>query len=382
MYSEYLGVMMSGRQRITILFGAGASIDLAKQIMEEYQIDGGVGTKDLTFSILNEDSIFSKKDSRVKLLVKYCFQYLKDRYNEDPTFEMIYEMILILKNTVSDMKPILCYDASDIDYDYDGVLCLQTLYHILYVIHDKLHEYRLKTNKQWVVEFINTISSEYGFKDIFNLNYDDLLDDLFKPYDDGFTVKGSIEVGNVGSYYGFDVKGSVIPDSCNLLNHLHGSIHFFNGAPSGESYDSPMFKYEIPWSDIFLQVVTNQNQTETIFSPIITGLDKMNSMVHVPYNYYHSNLLQSMRNNCRLIIIGYGFGDYYINAQILYFKRNEGNRILYISPDMKNKFIDTIAKDDNLSCSEDERFWWFKGTFKEAAQYESNTGLLSKVINS
>ncbi len=52
--------------------------------------------------------------------------------------------------------------------------------------------------------------------------------------------------------------------------------------------------------------------------PIITGLEKSNRVIaQEPFATYYEYFRRCLRNNSRLLIIGYGFADTYINQAIL-----------------------------------------------------------------
>lgn len=72
--------------------------------------------------------------------------------------------------------------------------------------------------------------------------------------------------------------------------------------------------------------------------PIITGLRKNDKIVIPPFDAYYMHLYQRLRENKNLLIIGYSFGDLYINALLNQFRSFHGDAVKvvcigYLSPD-------------------------------------------------
>ncbi len=58
--------------------------------------------------------------------------------------------------------------------------------------------------------------------------------------------------------------------------------------------------------------------------PIVTGLRKNDKIMTPPFDAYYTHLYQQLRNNKNLLIIGYGFGDLYINGLLNQFRSFHG----------------------------------------------------------
>ena len=95
---------------------------------------------------------------------------------------------------------------------------------------------------------------------------------------------------------------------------------------------------------------------ENIFrSNLITGLMKTDKLLWNPMAAYHNRLMNSLMENSRLILIGYGFGDIYINSLLEQYNAMHYN-------DKKVVMIDYVAYD--------EKKWW---EFQPGASFLSSS---------
>lgn len=149
---------------------------------------------------------------------------------------------------------------------------------------------------------------------IFTLNYDSTIEESLVSYEDGFEKHWDEEYCrfSAGKYF----KNA---DKKTTIAHLHGSILY------SEPKSFP-FEYSIRdlvknkdyasacRNRIMAQSVPRTQANEGYVQPyIISGSRKIEKMVCAPYNMYLADLTRKVLENRRLIIIGYSFGDLYLN---------------------------------------------------------------------
>ena len=71
---------------------------------------------------------------------------------------------------------------------------------------------------------------------------------------------------------------------------------------------------------------SNQSGETYKTAPIITVLRKLDKLNCIPFDFYHSNLVNCLTRNHKLIISGYSFGDSYCNQLIERMLYMHGNR--------------------------------------------------------
>lgn len=153
--------------------------------------------------------------------------------------------------------------------------------------------------------------------DVFNLNYDSVVEQSLDVYNDGFVPIGeNPEV----AHFAPDMYLNN-PQHLPTVSHLHGSIYF-------SEYHIPEFNYSHSHRDLYRclnyevaererKVVQCSPQTQAkeqyLASPIITGLHKTDKITFAPFNFYHANFANRICANNALLIVGYSFGDLYLN---------------------------------------------------------------------
>ncbi len=309
--------------------------------------------------------------------------------DNEPSFENIVDQIL----RIYDAAPCTVFGTQSTDCRSDGSfdpkLIAGALNHILCTIYEILFRLRV-VHVDWPKDFIKTISSDFDYIDIFTLNYDDLLDDIVDDPSDGFAESGQDCIcADSFRYSVFNPRQSSIPANRNLVNHLHGSIHFSTVVPKGEKNRHAIVKYGVPQDYAPFKLIETQDGRISIHSSIVSGLDKVNALIHAPYNCYHANFVHSICLNRRLLVIGYGFGDFHINALVSQFCLDNDNRILVISPSL-GKYGSSMLREDSLTSITlgnnlihylpNGTIWWFEGTFIEASR-GSNPYYLQKILS-
>lgn len=114
--------------------------------------------------------------------------------------------------------------------------------------------------------------------------------------------------------------------------HLHGCILF--GTPTRKSDElgtdiHDMYKFDTydDASDYLdTKNLSTQDWQSLFVGPIITGLRKIDKITIYPYISYLYEFEKSVLNNERLLIIGYSFGDLYLNYLLKRMKQSHGEK--------------------------------------------------------
>lgn len=169
-----------------------------------------------------------------------------------------------------------------------------------------------KSSEHWYRDFWKSLS---GKSNIFNLNYDNTIENSLGEYEDGFPP---IEEGE--DYSRFSAKRYYEnPRRVSTIAHLHGQILFSEARSYPFDYSiRDMVKnrnYETACKNrIGGQFPpSNQAKEEYLQPEIVSGLRKTEKMTFAPNNVYLSDLTRKVIENKRLMIIGYSFGDLYLN---------------------------------------------------------------------
>ena len=169
-----------------------------------------------------------------------------------------------------------------------------------------------KFTEQWYHDFWKSLS---GRSNIFNLNYDNTIENSLGEYEDGFPP---IEEGE--DYSRFSAKRYYEnPRGVSTIAHLHGQILFSEARSYPFDYSiRDMVKnrdYETACKNRIggQSYPSNQAKEEYVQPYIVSGLRKTEKMTFAPNNVYLSDLARKVIENNRLMIIGYSFGDLYLN---------------------------------------------------------------------
>ena len=169
-----------------------------------------------------------------------------------------------------------------------------------------------KTTEQWYRDFWKALS---GRSNIFNLNYDNTIENSLGEFEDGFppVVDGE-------DYSRFSAKQYFDNPRCvSTVAHLHGQILFSEARSFPFEYSiRDMVKnrdYQTACKNrrARQQNPSNQAKEEYVQPYIVSGSRKTEKMTFAPNNVYLSDLTRKVIENNRLMIIGYSFGDLYLN---------------------------------------------------------------------
>ena len=170
-----------------------------------------------------------------------------------------------------------------------------------------------KLAEQWYRDFWKSLS---GKSNIFNLNYDNTIEyTLGGEYEDGFPpVKDGEEYSRFSARRYYEN-----PRGVSTIAHLHGQILFS---------EARLFPFDYSIRDLVKNKdyqtacknriggqfpPSNQAKEEYLQPVIVSGSRKTEKMTFAPNNVYLSDLARKVIENNRLMVIGYSFGDLYLN---------------------------------------------------------------------
>lgn len=337
--------MTRSRPRLVIVVGAGAS-----------QSCGLYGTAELTSAAFTpgtyvestvryrskpvDNSDDWQHDQEVWSLTQMFWEALRGSYN-DPNFEIYVHALETLGplaasrrrtnwfGTLDELRPIATL-FMDVLSRYEPFLRaeiiqaerLNVIERILTAVSFSLDSTGSSPRRATFLESMRQLVS--GFTPtILTLNYDDLLDQAFPDFFDGFHAPhDAVEK--------FD-PASII-DSANeqrsMLFHLHGSVRF-GYLPSANAMPPLIVKYanKVDAIQSFARAVESLDAVRGDWvhggvlranAPIISGLQKADKLMlaPAPFGYlYHAAISQLLRCN-RVLVLGYGCHDPHINAWI------------------------------------------------------------------
>lgn len=199
-----------------------------------------------------------------------------------------------------------------------------------------------KSAEQWYRDFWKSLS---GRSNIFNLNYDNTIENSLGEYEDGFPpIKDGEDYSRFSARRYFEN-----PRCVSTIAHLHGQILFSEARSYPFDYSMrDMVKnrdYETACKNrIGGQFPpSNQAKEEYIKPEIISGMRKAEKMTFAPNNVYLSDLTRKVLENNRLMIIGYSFGDLYLNEIIGLGMAAHGDNFKVVIIDKFPSYIDTYT---------------------------------------
>ncbi len=183
--------------------------------------------------------------------------------------------------------------------------------------------------KQPVIrDFFDGVSGGSALR-VSTLNYDDSIERSVPNIWDGFTNDDPGEI---------DYQGFSLAHQFELL-HLHGSIRFAAAEPTTPPKGPELrrFKNNVeakPHRSLSTQFNALTQAGELIFTgPMLSGLRKTEKLVIEPYGLYHHRFVNGLLDSPRLVCIGYGGGDIYVNSAITRARKyhKEGFKIVYVT---------------------------------------------------
>lgn len=234
---------------------------------------------------------------------------------------MAYEGVWKESNKNPDIFPYFAPFTSQ-NFDFHSNELRQVMWKFIMRIMDIVNAYNEyfrndKGAEDWFRDFFKS-----DFKwDVFNFNYDTTVEQSLGEYEDGF--EGCAD----RSYAIF--RPQKLMENARLLstvNHVHGCINYYYK----DNMDDDMFgtnmhdlylyhNYEEVKKRMIGRGQSNpsaQNNEQYYAGPIITGLRKTDKLNCMPYDFYHGNLYNTVMRSNAMVIVGYSFGDLYVNNLI------------------------------------------------------------------
>jgi hypothetical protein len=317
---------------ITALVGAGAVIEL-----------GAPKTNEITSIVIDrEQNVISLNPyfEEKKPILKEIYNKLENlnAYKGKVNFEHILhttELLQTLKTGWSNpLNPTLSTTLSPFVQNESDLLfknnnCLNAAQEdLIEIVANEVSKYNEEFKKNidqhnWYRDFWRNNKNIWN---ITNLNYDTTIENSLEEYEDGFEI--------VNETYSRFNPLKFEESSISTIAHLHGCINY--GYPK-EILNKYLF--EDSFEDLYKMNNFNdarptwfgrsnrssQASEQTIRGPIITGLHKLEKTATYPYSHYLYHFQKSIIQNRCLLIVGYGFGDLYLNDIMERMNRIHGN---------------------------------------------------------
>lgn len=316
---------------VTVIVGAGAVLDFdykgifpsVKNITEEvlkkniHKVDGG--ERPLLFDLNNHIVEKLKEVGRPEInkfmppqlnfenllhIVEMCISYSSCWHKEFTSWPAFPEFGTLIQPD-DFLKDIQTYDY------------IRAAYGLQKIVMDIVDQYDSSfredtTSEQWYRDFWKSLS---GRSNIFNLNYDNTIENSLGEYEDGF-----LPIKEDEDYSRFSAK-QYYKNRRNLstIAHLHGQILFS---------EAKSYPFECSIRDMVKNrnyqtacknriggqfPPANQAKEEYLQPVVVSGSRKTEKLTFAPNNVYLSDLTRKVVENSRLMIIGYSFGDLYLN---------------------------------------------------------------------
>lgn len=360
-------------KRITVLLGAGAMIEATKVSTDS--ITKYVRRKCIECRLPNGIAVLTQfsKDFRnaQKFLNKRKCLHIKGAKSDnvkikpyevrEANFEDLLDMLENLadyaeegSNTSSSVV------LSELKKQYkltDRRVFFGTKLIFLDAINNYIYRYDKTFNSQgfWIRDFINTlIDKENCILDIFNLNYDTWMEQILGDYVDGY-----VPISGYDNFSRFNSKVYLNPGNKHTVSHLHGQICF--AEPDFKIEDINRFAYEEQEYTLYKYKNyklacdfrkrhirsddKNQAGHNIFLTNIITGRMKTDKLLWSPMQIYMYGLIKALVENEELLIIGYGFGDQYINNLLFQYLQLHPNnrRIRMVAKSEPEKFEEKMV---------------------------------------
>ena len=168
------------------------------------------------------------------------------------------------------------------------------------------------SSERWYRDFWKSLS---GRSNIFNLNYDNTIENSLGEYEDGFPpIKDGEDYSRFSAKNYYENRRGV-----STIAHLHGQILFSEARSFPFEYTvRDMVKnrdYQTACKNRMgrQQNPSNQAKEEYVQPYIVSGSRKTEKMTFAPNNVYLSDIARKVVENNRLMVVGYSFGDLYLN---------------------------------------------------------------------
>lgn len=321
--------------RTTAIVGAGAVLDF------DFSYDGAVypSTSEITkiVSEIKVQGLDVEESDIVTAVYSHANKVLNDIYKKrnlknlhyEINFEELYFLLesMLMQNVeylVPEAIPIINTVVKIVPElnKYPNVEIVRGLIAIIHEIMEIVDGYdshfkKYMKEESWYQEFWQDDSSHRW--DVFTFNYDTTIENSMSEYEDGYAKLSDDE--HFESF--IPVKLIENREQLSTIQHLHGCIYYAESAPWTRRFthgNRDMFKYQsVKECQEYIGLQSNdENQAREGFinSPILIGLRKLDKMTSLPHSIYHANLASTLQKNKGLLIVGYSFGDLYVNQML------------------------------------------------------------------
>lgn len=322
--------------RVTMIMGAGAVLDMnfptgvlrpstwniTQEVIKPYN---NIFDKDKKITVVEDiykrlmevfpvnNNILWEKDLKPSIHFEMLFHVMEQL--------MAYQSVWHGKNLNPNTYPHFApFTAQNFEFDPDELR--QVMWKFIMCIMDIVNDYNEyfsndKGAEDWFRDFFKS-----DFKwDVFNFNYDTTVEQSLGDYEDGFEDCADRP-------YAIFCPQKLMENARQLstVNHVHGCINYYYKDNANDDmfetniHDLYLFpNYEEVRKRMIGRGQSNpsaQNNEEYYAGPIITGLRKTDKLNCMPYDFYHGNLYNAMMKNNAMVIVGYSFGDLYVNNLI------------------------------------------------------------------
>lgn len=314
---------------VTIIVGAGAVLDfnhkgifpsvynITEEVLKQniLKVDGGesqllrelydiVIKKLKKVSAINSRKLPQLNFENLLHVIEMCTAY-SGCWSKDYIFWLAYPEFGTLIHPVKSLKNVHTYDY------------IRAAYELQKTVMDIVNQYDTSfrenpTTEQWYRDFWKSLS---GRSNIFNLNYDNTIENSLGEYEDGF-----IRIKDGEDYSRFSAKDYYENRrGLSTIAHLHGQILFSEARAYLFDYSMRDLVKNRDYQTACKNRIGGQfppsNQAKEEFLPpvIVSGSRKTEKITFAPNNVYLSDLTRKVVENNRLLIIGYSFGDLYLN---------------------------------------------------------------------
>ena len=212
------------------------------------------------------------------------------------------------------------------------------------------------STEKWYRDFWRSLS---GRSNIFNLNYDNTIENSLDEYEDGFPpVEDGEEYSRFSAKNYYENRRGV-----STIAHLHGQILFSEARTFPFEYSiRDMVKnrdYQTACKNRMgrQQDPSNQAKEKYVQPYIVSGARKTEKITFAPNNVYLSNLTRKVIENNRLMVIGYSFGDLYLNEILGLGMAAHGENFKVVIIDKFPSYIksyDSWSQHLNYGCNPEE----------------------------
>lgn len=328
--------MSETNQRVTMIMGAGAVLDM--------NFPGHIvtpTTKKITEEVLNpyrdifDDSreITVVKDIYNVLINKFpvdhnirCEDDLKSNVNFEILFHVIeqllsYERVWSGNNKNPYIYPYFApFTKQNFEFNRKDLSAVRSefILRVMRIVNDYNEYFRKDKGKEnWYRYFFK---SEFKW-DVFNFNYDTTVEQSLGEFEDGFE-----QIPGRADAIFCPKKLMDNKENLSTINHIHGCInYYYKDHPNDDIFETDIHDlYKYPsFDEVEDRMIgrgqsnpVSQNNEEYIAGPIITGLRKTEKLTCMPYDFYHGNLHKAIVGSNFMVIVGYSFGDLYVNNLI------------------------------------------------------------------